>query len=195
MTLLALKTGAIVGIVCGAVGALILILLIAYIAISNKFSRLIALYEEAFSTMDIYMKKRFDLIPNLVETVKGYAKHESETLRKVIEARSKVANANTMGEKNNANNELSYHLRGFSKIVEQYPDLKANVNFMDLQKQLQTVENEIANSRKYYNATIRQYNTYLTVFPSSVVGKMRKLEKQPLFEIVEEERQTVKGQF
>ncbi len=196
MTLLStLSPTAIALIVVGAVVLLALIIIIWWIVTHNKFVRLGAQVEEGFATIDVYLKKRFDLIPNLVETVKGYAAHEKETFTEVTEARAAALKANTPNEKIAADARLTRAVMRFSRIEERYPDLKANGNFMDLQKQLQSVETELSQSRKYYNATVRVFNGAILSFPSSIVAKSMKLEKQAYFEAIGEERENVKVKF
>ena len=152
--------------------------------------------EEAYSTMDVYLKKRFDLIPNLVETVKGYAKHESETFEKVVKARSMVGSATTVEERAEAENQLTGTLKTLFAVAEAYPELHANTNFLDLQSQLQKLEGEIAESRKYYNATVKTYNNKVEMFPSSIIANIFGFGRKPMFEVnSEEERQNVKVQF
>ena len=152
--------------------------------------------EEAWSTIDVQLKKRYDLIPNLVETVKGYAKHESGTLEAVIKARNIAISAKTTDEKINAENALSGTLKSLFKLKEAYPELKANQNFIDLQNQLRNIEDEIASARRYYNAVVREFNTRLEIFPSNIVARRIRLEKQKYFELdSEEERKNVKVQF
>ena len=194
---LLLGTGAIVGIAVGAALALILIIIVCWgISARNRFVKMESQCEEAFHNIDIYLKKRYDLIPNLVETVKGYAKHESGTLQSVIEARNKAQNASTLADKLEANAQLTQTMRNFNMVMERYPELKANTNFLDLQNQLKSIEYELSNARKYYNATIKQFNTQIRTFPSSVIAGMMKLEKQPYFELDDpEERKNVKVEF
>ena len=194
---LLLGTGAIVGIAVGAALALILIIIVCWgISARNRFVKMESQYEEAFHNIDIYLKKRYDLIPNLVETVKGYAKHESGTLQSDIEARNKAQNASTLADKLEANAQLTQTMRNFNMVMERYPELKANTNFLDLQNQLKSIEYELSNARKYYNATIKQFNTQIRTFPSSVIAGMMKLEKQPYFELDDpEERKNVKVEF
>lgn len=194
---LLLGTGAIIGIVVGIIVVLLIVIVIAWwISTRNKFVTLRNQYEEAFATIDVYLKKRFDLIPNLVETVKGYAKHESETLTRVIEARNNAQSASTPAEKIEANAQLSQAIKNFNVVMEKYPELKANSNFMDLSNQLKGIENELANARKYYNATVKVFNTKKDLFPASIIANSMKLEKQPYFELDSaEERQNVKVQF
>lgn len=152
--------------------------------------------EEAFSTMDVYLKKRYDLIPNLVETVKGYASHESKTLQSVIAARNAVGAASTTNEKIASEAGLTQALRSINIVAEQYPDLKANQNFQELMGQLKSVEEDIANARKYYNGCVKKFNIRLKSFPTSIIGSMFHYEKKTLFEVTsEEERNNVKVSF
>ncbi len=176
--------------------AVIIIGIIWIIAAYNGFIRLRNLVEEAFSTMDVYLKKRYDLIPNLVETVKGYAKHEAGTLEKVVQARNMAADAKTIEGKIQGENMLQGTLRSLFAIAEAYPDLKANTNFLDLQKQLQRLEDEIANSRKYYNAVVKEFNTKVESFPSNLVAGIFSFKRKTMFEVRDEaERESVKVQF
>lgn len=191
------SVGAIIGgIVGGVVGLLLIIFLIWLVSTYNNFVRMKNSIEEAFSTMDVYLKKRFDLIPNFVETVKGYAKHEKETLEKVIAARNACAVPGNLEDKmaNEAN--LSSVLKQLAVVIEKYPELKADKNFVDLQNTLKQLENEIASSRKYYNGVVKQYNTKREVFASNIVAKWFKFEKKPLYEVDSaEERKNVKVEF
>lgn len=152
--------------------------------------------EEAFSTMDVYLKKRWDLIPNLVNTVKGYAAHEAQTLQNVVAARAGSYAALSTEEKLKANAELSGAIAGFSAVVEQYPDLKANQNFLDLQNQLRQVEADIANARKYYNATVKQQNNKIEMFPSNIVAGLFRFEKRSMYLVDDAaQRENVKVEF
>ena len=185
--------GPIIGII---VGAVVLIIIIWFVASYNRFVKLKNAIEEAFSTMDVYLKKRYDLIPNLVETVKGYAAHEKDTLERVIAARNAAASARTVEDKVQGENALAGTLKSLFAIAEAYPDLKANTNFMQLQGELQRMEDEIANSRKYYNAVVKEYNTRCEMFPSNIVAGLFRFEKKPLFEVASgAERENVKVQF
>ena len=176
--------------------AIIIVLAIAFVGMYNSFIKLKNSCEEAFSTMDVYMKKRFDLIPNLVETVKGYASHEKETLEKVMAARNGVQSAATVEEKMAQENVLTGTLKSLFAVAEAYPDLKANTNFLDLQNQLNLVEEDIANSRKYYNAVVKQFNTKCEMFPSNIIASMFHFERQPMFEVDSaEERKNVEVKF
>lgn len=151
--------------------------------------------QEAFATVDVYLKKRFDLIPNLVETVKGYAKHESETLEKVVAARSAVGDSKTTEEKVANENALTGTLKSLFAVAESYPDLKANQSFQELMGQLKKVEEDIANSRKYYNALVKKFNIRCQSFPSSIIAGMFHYERKSLFEAGDEERENVKVEF
>lgn len=176
--------------------AIIIVLAIAFVGMYNSFIKLKNSCEEAFSTMDVYMKKRFDLIPNLVETVKGYAAHEKETLEKVMAARNGIQSAATVEEKMAQENVLTGTLKSLFAVAEAYPDLKANTNFLDLQNQLQSVEEDIANSRKYYNAVVKQFNTKCEMFPSNIIASMFHFERKPMFEVDSaEERKNVEVKF
>ncbi len=184
-------------------GVLVVLIIIAVIAIAgwyvsthNTFMRLKNANEEAFSTIDVYLKKRYDLIPNLVETVKGFAKHEKETLTQVISARNQAVNASTTAEKIEADANLSNAIKSINIVAEKYPQLQANANFMDLSNQLKNIETELVNARKYYNATVKTFNTKMDLFPSSIVARNMGLQKFEYFEIVnEQERENVKVKF
>lgn len=174
----------------------ILILLIGYIIstynrlVSNKNS-----LDESFSTMDVYLKKRWDLIPNLVETVKSYAKHEKDLFKEVTELRSKSYQDLSLDEKNEINKKLTTTLNKLIAVAENYPELKANENFLDLSHELKNTEQDIANARKYYNANVKVYNNQVMIFPSNIIAKIFKFEKASMFEIEETERQNVKVEF
>ncbi len=178
------------------IGGVVLILIIWFVAAYNGFVRLRNSIEEAFSTMDVYLKKRYDLIPNLVETVKGYASHEKQTLERVIAARNAAVSAKTVEDKVQGENALTGTLKSLFALAESYPDLKANANFMQLQGELQRMEDEIASSRKYYNAIVKEFNTKCETFPSVIIAGMFHFTKQSMFEVASEtERENVKVQF
>ena len=197
---LLIGVGGIIGMVIAIVAVLFIIILISwYVSTRNAFVRLKNKLEEAWATIDVFLKKRFDLIPNLVETVKGYAKHESETLNKVVEARNVGLGARTADEKMQAANNLSGSLKTLFQVVqESYPDLKANSNFLDLQNQLKSIESELESSRRYYNGVVKAFNTKLEIFPACIVGSRmgEDYKKRNYFELdSEEERKNVKVQF
>ena len=200
---LLLSTGGIVAIVLGVVLGLLLIAAICVVAwwikTRNAFVKLKNMIEEAWSNIDIFLKKRFDLIPNLVETVKGFAKHESETLERVIAARNLGVNATTPEEKMAASKAMSGSLKMlFNVVSENYPQLQANTNFLDLQNQLKRLEEELESARRYYNGVVKKFNTKLELFPDTIIGKRmgEGYEKKSYFELDgEEERKNVKVQF
>jgi LemA protein len=186
------------------IGTIVLLVILAVIAgiviwaisVYNGFIRLRNMVEEAFATMDVYMKKRYDLIPNLVETVKGYASHERTTLENVVQARSFAAGAKTTEARVQGENMLQGALRSLFAVAEAYPDLKANQNFLDLQQQLQRVEEDIANSRKYYNAVVKEFNTMTESFPSNIIAGIFNFKRRTMFEAGDEaEREAVKVHF
>ena len=195
-----LISGGMVALIVIAVLLILAIVVIAWwISTSNKLVRVKNKAEEAWATIDVYLKKRYDLIPNLVETVKGYAKYEGDTLEKVVQARNIAGKAVTSEEKISAANNLSNSLRTFLNVVaENYPDLKANTNFLDLQNQLKNIEGELESSRRYYNGTVKSFNTLIEIFPSCIVAKNKgeDYKKRPYFELDSiEERQNVKVSF
>ena len=195
-----LISGGMVALIVIAVLLILAIVVIAWwISTSNKLVRVKNKVEEAWATIDVYLKKRYDLIPNLVETVKGYAKYEGDTLEKVVQARNIAGKAVTSEEKISAANNLSNSLRTFLNVVaENYPDLKANTNFLDLQNQLKNIEGELESSRRYYNGTVKSFNTLIEIFPSCIVAKNKgdDYKKRPYFELDSiEERQNVKVSF
>lgn len=183
----------IVGIV---IVVLIVVLIIWLVATYNKFIKMQNKVEEGFSTMDVYLKKRYDLIPNLVESVKGYAAHESKTLNDVISARNMAVQATTLDQKIQGEQKLQSMLGPLYAISEQYPNLKADQNFMDLQNQLKSMEGEIANARKYYNAVCVKFNNLVEMFPSNLLAGIFHFSRKPLYEVNEDhERENVKVQF
>lgn len=161
----------------------------------NKLVRLRNRSEESEAAIDAHLKKRYDLVPNLVETVKGYASHEKKTLTAVIEARNQALQATTLSEKNEASNAFSSTLKSLFALSESYPDLKANQGFIDLQRRLQKIEEELLSARKYYNALIKDINTMVETIPSSLVASLAKFKKLPYLAIEEEARAQVQVKF
>lgn len=150
---------------------------------------------EAFSQIDVQLKRRADLIPNLVETVKGYAKHEKELFEKVTQERASLVSAKGAMEKASANNQLSQTLKSIFAVAENYPELKASQNFMELQEELSDTENKIAYSRQFYNSTVLDYNTKLKVFPNVFLAGLLHFKEAEFFGTTEEEKQPVKVSF
>jgi LemA protein len=172
-------------IILGIVAVVLLWVLAAY----NKFVRLSVNAKEAWADIDVQLKRRYDLIPNLVNTVKGYASHESATFEKVTEARSKAMQAGTPTEKGEAENMLSGTLKSLFAISEAYPELKANQNFLALQSELSDTENKIQASRRFYNGNVRDLNTAIEMFPGNIVaGMFSKFAKMDFFQLGEGEQ-------
>lgn len=173
------------------------LLVIIGISLYNKLVHAKQVTEEAFSGMDVYMKKRYDLIPNLVEAVKGYMAHEKSTLESVIAARnSAIAQGATTEDKIRGNKAIDGAIGRLFALAEQYPDLKANSQFIDLQQQLRVAEEDIAESRKYYNGAVRQYNTLVRSVPSNIVAGIGGFREEPYYEVTsQEERENVKVSF
>ena len=162
----------------------LLVLLAFYaIAIYNKLVKLKNLVAEAWSGIDVQLKKRYDLIPNLVETVKGYAAHEKETLENVTRARTAAQQATTVEGQQVAEKNLNTALMNLIAVAERYPDLKANTNFLELQATLQTVEGDIEKARRYYNGNVREQNTLIESFPSNIVANLFGFVKSVFFEL------------
>jgi LemA protein len=163
--------------------AIAVIFVLYGVSIYNRLVKLRTMVQEAFSSMDVMMKKRYDLIPNLVETVKGYATHESGTFESVTRARTQAVNANTVEEKLAAEKNLGQAMVNLNAVAEQYPDLKANTNFLQLQGQLADLESDIEKSRRYYNGTVRENNILVDTFPSNIIANMYKFTKSTFFEL------------
>lgn len=172
--------------------AVVAILVIYSFITYNSLVKLKNRVEEAFSTMDVYLKKRWDLIPNIVETVKGYAEHEKETLKAVVELRNSSYDKMSTNDKVDANNKISQGISKLMAIAESYPELKANENFKDLSTQLTKVEEDIANARKYYNGAVRLMNDKVEMFPSNIIANMLGYKTLKMFEANENERENVK---
>lgn len=176
---------------------IIIVLLVLYvISIYNSLVGLRQKVKNGWSQIDVQLQRRFDLIPNLVETVKGYMTHESDVLTKVAELRTSWANASTVSEKSKIDGELSGALKTIMAVAEGYPDLKANSNFAQLQDELQNTEDKIAFSRQFYNDIATKYNTRLQVVPSNIIASMFHFEPEQLFEAESNEaRKNVKVDF
>jgi LemA protein len=180
------------------VGILIVIILIPLSYLRGTYNTLVTMDEgvkAAWAQVENQLQRRYDLIPNLVETVKGYAAHEKEVFIKVTEARSKVAGAKSIGDKIQANNTLSSALARLLVVVERYPDLKANTNFIRLQDELAGTENRISVERRRFNETVRIYNTKIRSFPTNIIAGMFGFEKATFFEVPKERQEAPKVKF
>lgn len=176
------------------------IIVIAVIAIAFIYNRFISLQvrsEEAWADIDVQLKRRYDLIPNLVNTVKGYATHEAGTFEKVTEARSAAINAGSVAEQQQAENMLTGALKSLFAVSEAYPDLKANTNFLELQRELSDTENKIQAARRFYNSVVRDLNTMVGTFPSNVIASMFKFTSKEYFDLEadSQERENVQVSF
>jgi LemA protein len=176
---------------------IIIIMLLGFVIL--KYNRLVTLrnrIDNAWAQIDVQLRRRYDLIPNLVETVKGYAKHERETFEKVTEARAKMASATTVKESADANNMISQALKSLFAVAEAYPELKANQNFLALQEELTGTEGKIAYSRQFYNDNVMQFNTLQQTFPTNMIASMFGFKSRDYFETEEPAaREPVKVQF
>ncbi len=180
------------------VGILFLIILVPFLYLKGTYNSLVTLDEgvkAAWAQVENQLQRRYDLIPNYVETVKGYAAHEKELFVKVTEARSRVGGAGTIGNKIKANNELSSALSRLLVVVERYPDLKANTNFIRLQDELAGTENRIAVERRRYNETVKVYNIKIRRFPTNMIAGMFGFEKATFFEVPKERQEAPKVKF
>jgi len=176
------------------IGIVVLIVLFIWISYNSLITAKVRI-GEAFSQIDVQLKRRSDLIPNLVETVKGYVKHEKEVLEEVTKARTSLMRAQGAEAKAKANNQLADTLKTLFAVSENYPTLKANENFQDLQEELSDTENKIAYARQFYNSTVMDYNTKLSVFPTVLFAKMLNFHPAEFFAATDEEKKEVKVQF
>lgn len=176
--------------------AIVVVLILFVISLYNNLVKLRQKVRNAWSQIDVQLQRRFDLIPNLVDTVKGYMNHEEGTLTKIAELRTSWANASGVAEKAELDNQLSGALKTIMAVSESYPDLKANTNFSELQEELQNTENKLSFSRQFYNDTATMYNTKLEVIPSNIIASMFHFEPAELFKVDSDEaRKNVKVDF
>ena len=175
---------------------IIIVLILGFVmGTYNSLVQLRNKVRDQFSQIDVQLKRRADLIPNLVETVKGYAKHESDTFEKVIQARNSYASAKTDDEKIKASKDLTAGISKIFALAESYPELKANENFMNLQSQLKEVEDKISYSRQFYNDSVLMYNNKIEMFPSNLIASVFSFKKETFFEANESDRENVKVKF
>ena len=169
----------------------VVVLVLGVIGIYNNLVKLRNNRENAFANIDVQLKQRHDLIPQLVATVKGYAEHEKELLTRVTEARAAAMSATGINDKIQAENALSSALAGLKVSLEAYPDLKANQNFLQLQTEIADIENKIAATRRYFNTATRELDNAVQTFPSNILAGMFGFKKEPMFEIPQEDRATI----
>lgn len=167
---------------------IVVLLAIWCVSLYNNLVKLKNNRENAFANIDVQLKQRHDLVPQLVATVKGYATHEREVLQRVTEARTAAMGATTINDKINAENALTSALAGLKVSLEAYPDLKANQNFMQLQNEIADLENKLAAVRRFFNSATRELNNAVETFPSNIFAKMFGFKKEPMFEVPQEER-------
>ncbi len=178
------------------IAGVLLLIVVTLAGVYNKLVSMKGRYQNAFAQIAVQLKRRHDLIPNLVETVKGFAAHEKSTLQGVIEARSKAVSATGVEAQGKAEGELSSALGRLMVVVEQYPDIKANQNFLSLQEELTSTENRIGFSRQHYNDSVMTFNTKIEVFPNNIFAGMFSFAKESFFEVeVAAEREAPKVQF
>ena len=174
----------------------IVVLVLYVIGIYNKLQKSVVRIDEAWSQIDVQLKRRVDLIPNIVETVKGYASHEKEVFESVTKARSSLMSAGNAKEAAEADNMLTGALKSLFAVAEAYPELKAQEGFINLQKELSDTEDKVAYSRQFYNSTVRDYNQMIVMFPSNIIAKSFGFSAREFFEVgSEEEREPVKVEF
>lgn len=176
-------------------GFVVIAVLLSLVYGYNKAVILKNYVSEAFSTMDVYLKKRWDLLPNLIETVKSYTAHEKNLLTELTAIRSQNYETLSDSEKLNANLQIGRVLPKIHAVAENYPDLKANQNYSLLMNQMEAIENDIANARKYYNGTVRELNTFLEIFPTNLIGMIFQIKKAKMFEAQNNERENVKAEL
>jgi LemA protein len=174
---------------------LLVVVLLWAIAIYNGLIKLKNRVDEAWSDIDVQLKRRYDLIPNLVNTVKGYAAHEKEVFEKVTEARSRAMSAGATEDKAQAENMLSNTLKSLFAVAESYPDLKANQNFLELQRELTDTEDKIQASRRFYNGNVRDFNTKIEIFPNNIFAGILNFTKRQFFEAAGAEKETSEVKF
>ncbi len=176
--------------------AIVLVLVLLVISMYNKLVTSRIKVDNAWSQIDVQLQRRFDLIPNFVETVKGYAAHESETFEKITKLRTSWVNAETVSEKAEIDNQLSGALKTIMAVSENYPELKSNQNFSELSEELRNTENKISFSRQFYNDTVTMYNEKLQIFPSNIIANMFNFKSRDLFKTDSDEaRKNVKVDF
>lgn len=176
------------GILIGIIVIIAIYVLVEY----NSFVKTSNIVKEAFSTMDVYLKKRWDLIPNLVEVVKGYANHEKETFNEITNLRTNSYDSMSMSKKIDVNEQLAQGISRIMAVSENYPELKASENFLQLSSELKKIEDEIANSRKYYNGAVRILNNKIQMFPSNIIAGIFGFKQENMFEASAEEKNNVK---
>ena len=177
------------------IGIVVVVLILVIISTYNSLVSLRNRVRDQWAQIDVQLKRRFDLIPNLIETVKGYTKHDSETLENIVKVRNTYASANTPQEAMEADGELNKAVSRLFALAESYPDLKANTNFLQMQDELKETENKIASARQFYNDVVLRYNNKIQMFPSNIVAGLFGFKTEAFFEANKEEKENVKVKF
>ena len=177
--------------VIGIIVAIVVLLALWAVSVYNKLVRFKNNRENAFADIDVQLRQRNDLVPQLVSTVKGYAAHEKDLLERITQARASVMNANTINDKIAADTQLTSALQGLRVQIEAYPDLKANQNFLQLQQEISDIENKLAAARRYFNSATREYNTAIESFPGNLIAGSFGHARQPMYELSATERTTM----
>jgi LemA protein len=178
-----------------AILGVVAVLAVFVISVYNKIVKQKMVVEEATGDIETFLKQRYDMIPNLVEIVKGYAKHEKETFTQITEMRAKAMSSGSLEEKMDVENQISQALSKIIAVAENYPELKANTNFQDLQNSLKELEDNIQKSRRFYNGAVRDFNTMIVVFPQNLLAGIFGFKKEPFFEASEDEKKNVEIKF
>jgi len=181
--------------VWGVILGILLLVAVVAIGLFNALSRQKVVVDEATADIETFLKQRYDMIPNLVEIVKGYAKHEKDTFKEVTEMRTKAMSAGSFSEKAAIEDQLSKGISKIFAVAESYPELKADQNFVELQNSLKALEDDIQKSRRFYNGTVRDFNTKIATFPNNIIANILGFKALPFFEASEEEKKNVKIEF
>lgn len=177
------------------IASILFLIVLLFISVYNKLAKAKIRVDEAFATMDVYLKQRWDLVPNIVETVKGYVKHEESLLTEIVRLRQSACSTTNADEKIELDNKLNKSIGSLFAIAESYPELKANAAFADLRSQLASCEKDIVNARKYYNGTVKQYNSLMIVFPNSIIAKLFGFKAINMYSINPDERENINIKF
>lgn len=177
------------------IGGIVLLLIIILVGLYNKLAKQKLVVEEASADIETFLKQRYDMIPNLVEIVKGYARHEKETFKEITDMRTKAMSADSLEDKVKYEEKISKGVSKIFAVAENYPELKANTNFQELQTNLKALEDDIQKSRRYYNGAARDFNTMIAVFPNNLLAGMFGYKKVAFFEATEDEKKNVEIKF
>ena len=181
--------------VWGTILGVLLLVVVIVVGLFNSLSKQKVVVDEATGDIETFLKQRYDMIPNLVEIVKGYAAHEKDTFREVTEMRTKAMGAGSLSEKAKIEDQLTAGISKIFAVAESYPELKANQNFIELQNSLKALEDDIQKSRRFYNGTVRDFNTKIAIFPNNLIANVLGFKALPFFEATEAEKENVSIKF